>query len=68
MRAADVRRYLSSAAGVQVSKKDMENWIQLGRLGYVLERVEVAKRPRRIYFPGDVLHLHMKMLHRRQAA
>lgn len=68
MRAADVRRYLSQTARVQVEKKDMENWIQLGRLTYVLERVETGKRPRRAYFPGDVLRLHLEMRDRRRPA
>ena len=65
MRAADVRRYLSRVAGQHIQKKDMENWVQIGRLGYVLERVETSARPRRAYFPGDVLHLHLEMRMRR---
>ena len=65
MRAADVRRYLARVAGQHIQKKDMENWVQIGRLGYVLDRVETSARPRRAYFPGDVLHLHMEMRMRR---
>ena len=65
MRAADVRRYLARVAGQHIQKKDMENWVQIGRLGYVLERVETSARPRRAYFPGDVLHLHLEMRMRR---
>ena len=65
MRAADVRRYLARVAGQHIQKKDMENWVQIGRLGYVLERVETSTRPRRAYFPGDVLHLHLEMRMRR---
>lgn len=65
MRAAEVRRYLYHVAGQHIQKKDMENWVQNGRLGYVLERVETSARPRRAYFPGDVLHLHMEMRMRR---
>ena len=65
MRAADVRRYLSRVAGQHIQKKDMENWVQNRRLGYVLERVETSTRPRRAYFPGDVLHLHLEMRMRR---
>ena len=68
MRAADVRRYLSRVAGQHIQKKDMENWVQIGRLGYVLDRVETSARPRRAYFPGDVLHLHMEMRMRRRPA
>lgn len=68
MRAADVRRYLARVAGQHVQKKDMENWVQNRRLGYVLERVETSARPRRAYFPGDVLHLHMEMRLRRVSA
>ena len=49
---------------------DLVLWIVLGiilggRLGYVLERVETSTRPRRAYFPGDVLHLHLEMRMRR---
>ena len=65
MRAAEVRRYLYHVAGQHIQKKDMENWVQNGRLGYVLERVETSARPRRAYFPGDVLHLHLEMRMRR---
>lgn len=65
MRAAEVRRYLYHVAGQHIQKKDMENWVQNRRLGYVLERVETSARPRRAYFPGDVLHLHMEMRMRR---
>ena len=65
MRAADVRRYLSRVAGQHIQKKDMENWVQNRRLAYVLERVETSARPRRAYFPGDVLHLHLEMRMRR---
>ena len=65
MRAADVRRYLARVAGQHIQKKDMENWVQNRRLGYVLERVETSTRPRRAYFPGDVLHLHLEMRMRR---
>ena len=65
MRAADVRRYLARVAGQHIQKKDMENWVQNRRLGYVLERVETSARPRRAYFPGDVLHLHLEMRMRR---
>ena len=68
MRAADVRRYLARTTGRHISKKDMENWVQIGRLKYVFERVESTRRPQRIYFPGDVLRLHMEMQERRTAA
>ena len=68
MRAAEVRRYLARVAGQHIQKKDMENWVQNGRLGYVLERVETSARPRRAYFPGDVLHLHLEMRMRRHTA
>lgn len=62
----EVREYLQRKAKVSVLKKDFENWVQLGRLGYVLDRVTTSGTARRIYYPGDVLRVFEDMRGRRR--
>lgn len=68
MRAAECRRWLSKNAGTVISPKDFENWVYIGALGYVLDRVTTNGRPPRIYFPGDVLRVHFEMRDRKCVA
>lgn len=68
MRRTEVCRFLAQQARVRVSVKDLDNWVMLGHLRYVLEAVPSEGRPVRAYFPGDVLGLHHRMSDRRRAA
>lgn len=61
-----VREYLQRKARAFVQKKDFENWVQLGRLPYVLERVNSEGRAKRFYFPGDVLAVFQDMRERKR--
>jgi hypothetical protein len=61
-----VREYLQKKAKVVISKFDFENWVKLGKLVYVLERVNTEGKPRRIYYPGDVLQVSEDMRARRR--
>lgn len=61
-----VREYLQKKAKVAVSKFDFENWVKLGRLRYVLDRVNTEGKAQRIYYPGDVLHVSERMRGRRR--
>lgn len=62
------REYLRDKAGISIKTKDFENWVQLGRLDYVLDRVTTDNKPRRIYFPGDVFRTYQEMQERRRIA
>lgn len=53
-----VREYLQRKAKVSVLKKDFENWVSRGKLGYVLDRVNTTGKAQRLYYPGDVLEVH----------
>lgn len=53
-----VREYLQQKARVFILKKDFENWVHRGKLGYVLDRVNTTGNAQRIYYPGDVLEVH----------
>jgi hypothetical protein len=61
-----VREYLQQKAKVFIQKKDFENWVQLGKLAYVLEHVTTTEKARRIYYPGDVLEVFEDMRARRR--
>ncbi|QSZ49395.1 hypothetical protein [Arthrobacter sp. D5-1] len=61
-----VREYLQRKTKVVILKKDFENWVQLGRLRYVLDRVTTTKNPQRVYYPGDVLRVFEYMHGRRR--
>ncbi len=61
-----VREHLQAKARAFIKKKDFENWVALGALPYVLDRVTSSGRPQRIYFPGDVLHVFEYMRGRRR--
>lgn len=61
-----VREHLQKNARVSILKKDFENWVQLGRLGYVLDRVTTSMNAPRIYYPGDVLQVFEDMRARRR--
>lgn len=61
-----VREYLQKQVKVIIQKKDFENWVQLGKLGYVLDRVNTEGKAQRIYYPGDVLEVFEYMRARRR--
>lgn len=61
-----VREYLQQKARVFIQKKDFENWVQLGKLAYVLDHVSTTEKVRRIYYPGDVLEVFEDMRARRR--
>ncbi|MDI2019714.1 hypothetical protein [Paenarthrobacter nicotinovorans] len=61
-----VRDYLQRKARVIVTKFDFENWVKLGRLHYVLDRVTTTTKAQRIYYPGDVLEVSERMRARRR--
>jgi hypothetical protein len=62
----EAREFLQKKARVFILKKDFENWVQLGRLSYVLDRVTTTDTPRRIYYPGDVLEVSQDMRARKR--
>lgn len=62
----EAREYLQREVHAYITKKDFENWVQLRKLPYVLERVTIEERPKRIYFPGDVLNVYQEMKNRRR--
>ncbi|YCK83530.1 hypothetical protein M1D89_10005 [Arthrobacter sp. D3-18] len=61
-----VREYLQRKTKVIVTKFDFENWVKLGRLRYVLDRVTTTTKAPRIYYPGDVLEVSERMRARRR--
>lgn len=61
-----VREYLQRKAKAFILKKDFENWVQLGLLSYVLDRVNTEGRAQRVYYPGDVLEVSQYMRDRRR--
>ncbi|KQR02495.1 hypothetical protein ASF72_10700 [Arthrobacter sp. Leaf141] len=61
-----VREHLQRSARVQILTKDFENWVQLGKLAYVLDRVTTNIRAQRLYYPGDVLTVRQEMRARRR--
>ena len=61
-----VREHLQKKAKAFIPKKDFENWVMMGRLSYVLDRVTTEGRPQRIYYPGDVLAVFQYMRDRRR--
>jgi len=61
-----VREYLQKKARVIISKFDFENWVKLGKLVYVLDRVNTEGKARRMYYPGDVLRVSEDMRARRR--
>lgn len=62
----EVRELLQRKARAFILKKDFENWVQLGRLAYVLDHVSSLGRGRRLYYPGDVLTVFEDMRARRK--
>lgn len=61
-----VREYLQKKVKVVISKFDFENWVKLGKLAYVLDRVNTEGKARRLYYPGDVLQVSEDMRARRR--
>lgn len=57
----DVREFLQKKARVFILKKDFENWVSRGKLGYVLDRVTTVGKAQRLYYPGDVLEISEDM-------
>lgn len=62
----EAREFLQKEARVFILKKDFENWVQLGKLDYVLDRVSTDDKARRIYYPGDVLNIFQEMRARKR--
>lgn len=62
----ETREFLQGKARVFILKKDFENWVQLGKFPYVLERVTTTDKPRKMYYPGDVLKTFEEMRDRRR--
>jgi hypothetical protein len=62
----DAREYLRNKAKVIIQKKDFENWVMLGRIPYVLDRVTTDIKARKIYYPGDVLNVFQDMRARKR--
>lgn len=61
----EAREKLAKNTGINVKVKDFENWVQLRKLGYVLERIPTDNKTKRLYFPGDVFIIHQIMQDRR---
>lgn len=68
MSPTDAREYLYKKTKTFVTKKDIENWVMLGHLSYVLARVTTTAKPPRIYYPGDILSTHQRMKDRKRVA
>lgn len=64
----ETREFLQGKARVFILKKDFENWVQLGKFPYVLERVTTTEKPRKMYYPGDVLKTFEEMRARRMTS
>lgn len=64
----EVREFLMKQTKTFVTKKNIENWVMLGHLKYVLARVTTTVKPQRIYYPGDVMTTHFKMKDRRNVS
>lgn len=62
----EVRELLQRKAKVMVSVFDFKNYVKLGKIRYVLERVNTEGRPSKMYYPGDVLDVYMRMRERRR--
>jgi hypothetical protein len=58
-------QYVKDKAKVAVKMADFKNWVKLGRLRYVLDRVSTDDNERRIYYPGDVFRVAQQMRERR---
>lgn len=61
MPAAQARRFLKQHAGTTIKPKDLENWIALGHVPYVLDHVSSIGKGRRLYYPGDILKVQHRM-------
>lgn len=57
----EARETLETQTGIQVAKKTFENWVQLRQLRYVLERIGIGDKERRLYFPIDLLATHQNI-------
>lgn len=68
MTAAQARKWLRRHAGVAITTKQIENWIYLKHIPYVLDHVSSIGKGNRLYYPGDVLKVHHRMTGRRRQA
>ncbi|MER2134176.1 MAG: hypothetical protein ABS910_05785 [Arthrobacter sp.] len=50
----EAREYIQRETGLEVSKKDFENWVQRGHLTHVEERDMADGKRHKLYLPGDV--------------
>lgn len=57
-------QYVKDKAKVTVKMTDFKNWVKLGHLRYVLDRVCTDDSSRRIYYPGDLFRVAQQMRER----
>ncbi|SEI45057.1 hypothetical protein SAMN04487917_101359 [Arthrobacter sp. yr096] len=57
--------YVRKKTKITVKMDDFKNWVKLGHLPYVFDRVTIDDKPSRIYFPGDVFRVAQRMRERR---
>lgn len=57
--------YVRQKTKIAVKMVDFKNWVKLGHLPYVFERVTNDDNPRKIYYPGDVFRVAQRMRDRR---
>lgn len=57
--------YLREQTRLSIKVADFKNWVKLGHLRYVLDRVPTDDKARRIYYPGDVFRVAQQMRERR---
>jgi hypothetical protein len=57
--------YIRAKTKVAVKMTDFKNWVKLGHLKYVFDRVTTDDKARRIYYPGDVFRVAQQMRERR---
>lgn len=57
----EARETLEAQTGVKVNKITFENWLNRGQLRYVLDRIGIGEKERRLYFPIDLLATHQKI-------
>ena len=60
--------WLHLNAGIKVKKFDFENWVKLGHLRYVLDRVTTDLKGKRLYFPENLFRVHHTMEKRKTDA
>lgn len=57
----EAREALQAQTGVNIVKKTFENWVDRRLLRYVLDRIGIGDKERRLFFPVDLLATHQKI-------